>query len=229
MTDQQNVVEGQVVQETTALAKPNGAAADAGDALSAIVTKDADKGVLAAVRALSTLDWKDMKPPEIALLLLQKPFPVSGGGTTFLTLRQAMLFATGCYELGVSPFSNQVWFDAAKGTVNLTFEGKKVVARNRGIDVGPPNYERLERPWPAGTPNPLNHPKDFGYKCKMRVGKPEYNEKAEYMAWYSEWASPHSPVWKAKPDHMLQVRAAEKALTLALGTGASAMPDDAEL
>jgi len=33
-------------------------------------------------------------------------------------------------------------------------------------------------------------------------------------------------VWKAKPTHMLQTRAAEKAISMALGTGASDMVSD---
>ena len=63
----------------------------------------------------------------------------------------------------------------------------------------------------------------------MRVGDPKNKEFVNYTAWLSEWSVSRSPVWKSKPSHMLTIRANEKAVTLALGVGASAMPDEREL
>lgn len=198
------------------------------DPLQALV-KESDKAVFSIAQRLDNLDWKAMKPPEMALLLCQKPFPVSGGGTMFLNFRQALWFAVRCHELGVSPFSAEVWFDPQKFSVNLTLEGKRQVARNKGIDLGPPKFEELVRKWedvPRVSPildelKKAGFKHDVGIKCNIRVGDPKHKEHVEYIAWLSEWYVGRSPVWQAKPTHMLQTRATEKAISLAMGTGAS--------
>jgi hypothetical protein len=191
--------------------------------------KEADLPLLRVMEQMDTLDWKNLKPHQTAFLLMQKPFNVSGGGTMYLTFKQAILFATRAYELGVSPFSSEVWFDPNRGSVNLTLEGKRQVARNKGIDLGPPQFEDLSRTWaelPKVTPmvedlKKQGFTKDIGVKCRMRVGDPKLGEHVEYICWLTEWAVVKSPVWMAKPLHMLQTRAVEKALSLAMGTGAS--------
>lgn len=192
--------------------------------------KDNEKGVYAAMSGMDTLDWKNLKPNQTALLLMQKPFPVSGGGQMNLTFKQALLFAVRAYELGISPFSSGIWFDPNRSSVNLTLEGKRELARLKGIDLGPPKFEELSREWKdvrasdtAKECQTAGFPKDIGYKCTMRVGNPEYKEYVEYVAWLSEWYVSRSPVWKAKASHMLQTRATEKAISLAMGTGASDM------
>ena len=68
-------------------------------------------------------------------------------------------------------------------------------------------------------------PKDLGVKCKIRVGPVANAEYCEYMCWLSEWYVGRSPVWKSKPTHMLQVRATDKCISMALGTGISDMVD----
>ncbi len=201
------------------------------------LVKDADKGVYQAMASMDSLNWRNLKPNQTALLLCQKPFPVSGGGTMYLNFKQALLFAVRCYELELSPFSSAVWFDPNRNTVNLTLEGKRELARIKGIDLGPPMFEELTREWKDVRKSETGDecvkagfPKDLGYRCKIRVGKPEYKEYAEYTAWLSEWYVSRSPVWKAKASHMLQTRATEKTISLAMGTGASDMvgsePDD---
>jgi hypothetical protein len=45
----------------------------------------------------------------------------------------------------------------------------------------------------------------------------------------SEWYVSSSPVWKAKPMHMLQIRAYDKALAFAAGAGISDMPSEREI
>ena len=155
----------------------------------------------------------------------------------FLSFRQAILFATRCFELGVSPFSDEVWFDANRSSVNLTLAGKRQVARNKGIELGPPKFEPLTREWKdiakiaeAGEEaKKAGFTKDVGYKCTIRVGDPKNNETVDYTAWLNEWYVGRSPVWKLKPEHMLQIRSQEKAISMAMGTGASSMPDEREL
>ena len=226
MTD---VKEATVVPETAI-------AVIAPDAMGALV-KESDQGIYKAMAGLDTLDWKNLKPNQTAILLMQRPMAVSGGGTMFLNLKQALYFAVRAYELGVSPFSSAVWFDPAKFSVNLTLEGKREVARLRGIDLGPPSFEEVSREWKdipkmtdgAEEVRKAGFAKDIGIKCRIRVGKPEHKEHTEYIAWISEWYQPKSPLWKSKPTHMLQTRAQEKAITAALGTGASTMPDERDL
>ena len=191
--------------------------------------KEADRAVFKAMSGLESLDWSKLKPNQTALLLMQKPFPTLGGGVMNLTFKQALLFAVRCFELGLSPFSDNVWFDPNRSMVNLTLSGKRELARIKGIDLGPPRFERLEREWKdvpracegVEDAKKAGFTKDIGYKCLIRVGDPKNNEVCEYVAWLSEWMVSRSPVWKSKPEHMLQTRATEKAISLAMGTGAS--------
>lgn len=201
------------------------------------LVKESERPIYQAMRTLDTLDWSRLKPHETALLLMQKPFAVSGGGVMFLTFKQALLFAIRAFELGLSPFSDNVWFDAARGSVNVTMSGKRELCRLRNIDMGPPNFEEVTRDWnslPKITEQGEEAKKagfkqDMGCTCIIRVGKPENKESVSYTAWLNDWYQPKSPVWKTKPSHMLSIRANEKALTLILGTGASQLPDEKEL
>jgi hypothetical protein len=198
------------------------------------LVKDQDKPLLAMMSQMSSMDWRKLTPPQLAVLIMQKPFMAQGGGTMYLSFKQAILFATRCFELNVSPFSSEVWFDPNRASVNLTLEGKRQVARAKGIDLGPPKFAELTREWneiPRATENAdalkkLGYTKDIGVKCSIRVGDPKNQECSEYIAWLSEWFVSRSPVWQAKPTHMLQTRAAEKAISMALGTGASDMIHD---
>ena len=225
-TEKVNTVTGEVVE----LAIPV-----KDDMLSLV--KDVDKAVYKAMTNLDTLDWGKLKPNQAAILLMQKPFTVSGGGTMFLNFKQALLFAVRAYELGLSPFSDNLWFDPNRGSVNITMSGKRELARLRNIDMGPPLLEEVSREWSevakitesGEEARKLGFQKDLGCKCSIRVGDPKNNEKVVYTAWTNDWFVSRSPVWKAKPAHMLAIRANEKALTLILGTGASQFPDEKEL
>lgn len=224
MSDNIDVKTGEIVEETSLVkASP----------ISGMV-KEHDQPLLKVMEQLNSLDWRQLTPPQLALLIMQKPFPAQGGGQMHLSFKQAILFATRCFELGVSPFSSEVWFDPNRASVNLTLEGKKQVARNKGIDLGPPKFQEIEREWSKVARMTQNgeeakkngFTKDIGIKCSIRVGDPKNQEHSEYTAWLSEWFVSRSPVWKEKPMHMLQTRACEKAISLALGTGASNPVDD---
>lgn len=226
MTETVNVKTGEIIEELVP-AKKTGIAA---------LIKDQDIPLLEVVQMLETFDWKAMKPPQVAFLLMQKPFAASGGGQMFLSFRQALIFATRCFELQLSPFSAAVWFDPNRSSVNLTLEGKRELARIKGIDLGPPKFEEVTREWneiprASDLVNDLKkegYTRDIGIKCSIRVGDPKHKEYGEYVAWLSEWMVMRSPVWKAKPIHMLQTRATEKCISMALGTGASDFPSDSE-
>jgi hypothetical protein len=217
-TESVNVTTGEIVEESEAMTLVNSK-----------ILKERDVPLYEVLKNTSSLDWKSLTPPQLAVLIMQKPFPVAGGGQLMLTFNQAIIFATRCFELGLSPFSSEVWFDPSRSSVNLTLEGKKMLLRNRGIDVGPPSFENVTRSFdeiPAAS-DVVAELKKEGYKtdvgviCSMRVGDPKHAEKVNYTAWLSEWRVVRSPVWKAKPVHMLQTRACEKAISLILGTGAS--------
>lgn len=183
--------------------------------------------------AISTYDWKAVKPPELAAILSKVPFKAKVGEPDYyLKPWQAMVFAMRCYELGLSPFSNEVWFNPQNNKVNVSFEGKQKLARDRGYNFGPPQFirEMRDKNLPAGMPDLAGDPKkEVGVKCRMSVSGPAGKEFAEYTAWLSEWYVPSSPVWKSKPEHMLQLRAAEKCLSFASGTGSSEMPGEADI
>lgn len=218
MTEKVDVKTGEIVEETAIATKTD---------ISALV-KETDKPLLGIMETMNSLNWRELTPPQLAVLIMQKPFVAQGGGSMYLSFKQAILFATRCFELGVSPFSSEVWFDPNRATVNLTLEGKRQVARNKGIDLGPPKFEELSREWDKvrNSDNVESLKKqgfksDVGVKCLIRVGDPKFQEYAEYIAWLSEWFVERSPVWKAKPLHMLQTRSCEKAISMALGTGSS--------
>ncbi|MBO0887483.1 hypothetical protein J2P12_00120 [Candidatus Bathyarchaeota archaeon] len=166
---------------------------------------------------ISSFDWKAVPPPMLAQMLVQMPFKGGAGEPDyFLAPWQAMVFAMRCFELGLSPFSNEVWFNPKNNKVNVTFEGKLKLARKQGLDLGPPTFERI----PKDPDKPL-----VAYRCT--ISSP--NGNCQYTATLKEWQVLTSPVWKAKPDHMLQLRAAEKCLSFASGIGTSELPGEADL
>jgi len=194
-----------------------------------LMVKEAERPLLNVMETLDTLEWSKLKPHQMALLIMQKPMNGPGGGVMYLSFKQAILFATRCYELGVSPFSSEVWYNPNNASTNLTLEGKKRVARNLGLELGPPQFEEVSRDWKevakvnenGKAAQAAGYQRDLGIKCRIRVGNPEYKEYSEYTAYLSEWYVGKSPVWQQKPIHMLQTRACEKAISMAMGVGAS--------
>ena len=176
---------------------------------------------------LSSFNWKDIKPHFLAPLLCHIPFKRKDGYYK-LEPWQALIWAMRCYELELSPLGNETWFNAESNKVNITLEGKREIARKRGYQFGPSTFERLERPWPKGKPKPnIQFEADIGYKCMLPVVG--WKTPAEYTAWLSEWYMPYSPVWRDKPEHMLQIRAQEKALSFCTGVGQSELPGEGDI
>jgi hypothetical protein len=173
---------------------------------------------MAMLEKMDTFDWKALAPPVMAQILTKVPFKGKDGVPEYLTLTEAMIFAIRCYELGLSPISGEVWFDKRTCKTNVTTEGKLKLARKNGFNFGPPKFTRVERQ--------MNGRQDHGYTCSMSVNG---SERAEYTAYLSEWMVAASPVWKTKPDHMLQLRAMEKCISFASGTGVSEMPSDKDI
>lgn len=172
---------------------------------------------LEQLSSMQSFDWKAVPPPMLAQMLVQIPFKGGAGEPDyFLAPWQAMVFAMRCFELGLSPFSNEVWFNPKNNKTNVTFEGKLKLARKQGLNLGPPKFERI----PADVAKPL-----VAYKCT--IASPTGD--CQYTATLKEWMVPTSPVWKAKPDHMLQLRAAEKCLSFASGIGTSELPGEGDL
>lgn len=210
---------------------------DAGKSLAVITAEAKDVAVsrreaqqAAVIDAVSSFDWKHVPPPQLAQVLCRIPF--KGGANEpdfYLQPWQALIFAMRCFELGLSPFSGEVWYNPKVNKVNVTLEGKMKLARDRGYNFGPPHFERKVQPWPKSkTANlPPGVTEDIGYKCTMKLMG--LNEDAEYTAWMSEWYVSRSPVWKEKTEHMLQLRAYEKCISFASGAGTSEMPGEADI
>jgi hypothetical protein len=170
-----------------------------------------------AMASMASFDWKQVPPPMLAQMLVQIPF--KGGRDEpdyFLAPWQAMVFAMRCYELGLSPFSNEVWFNPKNNKTNVTFEGKLKLARLAGLNLSPPQLTRI----PLDASQPL-----VAYKCVIHSP----SGPSEYTAYLKDWIVVKSPVWKEKPEHMLQLRAAEKCLSFASGIGASELPGEGDL
>lgn len=166
---------------------------------------------------IASFNWKDIPPPMLAQMLIQIPFKgATGEPDYYLQPFQAMIFAMRCFELGLSPFSNEVWFNPKVNKVNVTFEGKLKLARMNGMNLSPPVFERI----PVEMTKPL-----VAYKCSIQSPQ----GPCQYTAYLKDWQVLRSPVWKEKPEHMLQLRAAEKCLSFATGSGASEMPGEQDL
>lgn len=182
-----------------------------------LVAQQRENKQLAMLEKMDSFDWKSLSPPVMAQILTKVPMKSKDGGSEYLTLTEAMIFAIRAYELGLSPLSGELWFDKRTCKTNVTTEGKLKLARKNGFNFGPPKFERVDNKKKAG---------DWGYRCQMTVNG---GETAEYTAFYGEWAVPTSPVWKAKPEHMLQLRAMEKCISFASGSGVSEMPSDKDI
>lgn len=199
-----------------------------------VLAQEAQAKELALVEGIAEFDWKKIPPPAIAQILVRIPFKGSSGEPDFyLKPWQAMIFAIRCYELGLSPFSGEVWYNPKNNKVNVTFEGKLKLARDRGYNFGPPHFESKTRPWKNDVVKKqmigflgAGFDTEPGLTCVITV---DGKEKAEYTAWLSEWMVLTSPVWKSKPMHMLQVRAHEKCISFASGVGASELPEEKDI
>jgi hypothetical protein len=170
-----------------------------------------------ALKEIVSFDWKAVPPPMLAQMLVQMPFKGGAGEPDyFLAPWQAMVFAMRCFELGLSPFSNEVWFNPKNNKVNVTFEGKLKLARKMGLNLSPPVLTR----------NPVDKAKPLvSYTCV--INSP--TGPCEYTATLKDWFQAKSPVWKEKPEHMLQLRAAEKCLSFASGIGSSELMGEQDL
>ncbi len=167
--------------------------------------------------SMQSFDWKAVPPPMLAQMLVQMPFKGGAGEPDyFLAPWQAMVFAMRCFELGLSPFSNEVWFNPKNNKTNVTFEGKLKLARKQGLNLSPPRLTR----------NPIDMSKPLvSYTCVITSP----SGPCEYTATLKDWYQAKSPVWKDKPEHMLQLRAAEKCLSFASGIGSSELMGEQDL
>lgn len=171
---------------------------------------------------LESLDWKKIKPHIMAQILTKIPYRGKKDDPPYyLSPIQALIFAIEAYRMNLSPLSDQCFFNKDAHKVNATLSGKKAMARDMGMNFGPPRFERIVKPFTKGK-TVAGFTEDVGYKCSMEIKG--YMDRAEYTAYLSEWYVSTSPVWREKPEHMLQTRAQEKAISSASGVGASEMP-----
>src|SRR5580693_7922518 len=144
--DPQDVIARQSASQKAALVKAGAAA-------------DKQRSEIEKLSAVTSLDWKQIPPPMLAQILVNIPFKGSANDPDYyLQPWQAMIFALRCFELGLSPFSNEVWFNTKNNKVNVTFEGKLKLARMHGLNLSPPLFERI----PQDATKPL-----LAYKCTI--------------------------------------------------------------
>lgn len=180
----------------------------------------------------------DKFPEDIkdALILMQRAFPASGGGTYYITPPQAMMIVRYCKAKGLEIHGDHWWFDPRNYRIGSTVSGLRAEAAHAGVKLGPPVYERKERPWPAHITRIKGYEgNDFGYECKMEiVGR---RDPASYTAWLSTSAQTKTVgavkelrggPWAENPDHMIQIRAQGNCLKSALGSGVSQPLNDDE-
>lgn len=167
--------------------------------------------------SLPSFDWKVWSPKAMASLLVEIPFKgATGEPDYYLKPWQATIYAVRCMELGLSPFSNEVWFNPKNNKVNVSFEGKLKLARMHGMKLSPPVFKR--------EPEDKNKPL-VSFTCVITTP----DGPCEYTATLKDWRVATSPVWREKPEHMLQLRAAEKCLSFATGSGSSELMGEQDL
>lgn len=174
------------------------------------------KAAMEKLAAIQSFDWRSIPPPVMAELLMQTPFRGSTGEPDYyLAPYQAYRFAIRAYELNLSPLSTEVWYNPKNNMTNATFEGKLKMARMNGMKLSPPKFIRY--------PEDLTKP---AVAVKCIISTPDGD--CEYTATLKEWRM-NSPQWRDRPDHMLQIRAAEKCLSFATGSGSSELPGERDL
>lgn len=164
---------------------------------------------------------KDMGDPSLAMdvwILCQRKFKGKGGEYQ-LEPWQALAWAKFAKEEGLSTGGNETFFDPVNGKCGVTLEGKKRKSRDLGYNFGPPVFEKSVRPWPKGKIKIQGFEEDMAYTCSMEIVG--FKAQARYTAWLSDWYVSSNPNWVAKTDHMLQVRAQEKAMSMSSGVGVS--------
>src|SRR5208282_5001072 len=188
------------------------------------------------ISTIDSLDWRKLPPPIVARILCRIPFRgKSGEPDYYLSPTQAMIWAIRCYELDLSPFSGETWFNKLNHKVNLTLEGKLALSRKNGYRIGVPHFtDEAPRPWKNAAVAKqmvalLGLEQEPGITCTLKVKSEIGIEEVSYTAWLGEWFMPFSPVWKEKSGHMLRVRAHEKAISSASGVGISELPDDKDI
>lgn len=166
------------------------------------------------------MDWKQWRLPVTAALLARIPQKGGRDGDYFLTREEAAVWAIVSYEMNLSPFTGDTYFMRGSNRVNVTLQGKLKRARQEGFNLGAPKFERL----PADITKPC-----VGYKCILPVSNGKQSGQVEYAAMLTEWMMPSNPNWKTRTEHMLQVRAFEKAVSFASGVGVSENPDERDI
>jgi len=170
--------------------------------------------------------WTTM-PDEIkdTMILLQRGFAASGGGTYFLTPPQALMIVRYCREKGIAVHSDTWWFDPKNYRIGSTVSGLREEARARKIDLGAPQLKRITRPWPPTVPQPkgVTFTEDVGYNVQIYIGYRPHPANCD--VWLST-SFRDTPVWRSNWDHMLQVRGIGTCTKFAMGSGISQMPED---
>lgn len=160
-----------------------------------------------------------------ALILMQRAFPAGEGGLYYLTAAQAMMVVRYCRETKISIHSDHWWFDPRNYRMGSTVSGQRAEARALGIQMSPPIFESVSRPWPAGVPRFVDVPgNDFGVQCTIKTAHGDCIQ----TAWYSVCCqgkletktglkTPRSGPWQQDPMNMLTIRSEGRCLERVTG------------
>lgn len=221
------------VAEALAKRKADVAAAKEETAV-ALTTQEADRELASIpkwVFDLTKWDWKELLPWQVAMLLMRKPYyrNTSTGKEMYrLNPDQALVFAYRASTLGLDPFSSEIWFNPDTWQASATVEGRRKVAKQNGMNFGPPQFTYVEKEWPAHIPNKGGFSTDIEGTCTMEVQG--WTKPATYTGRLSEWyrgqgKGSKSP-WDTNTMNQLFVRLQGQCLTFASGIGVSEMPDE---
>ena len=184
--------------------------------------------------AIAQLKWLEeistsyaTMPDDIkdALILMQRAFPVGEGGSYYLTAAQAMMVVRYCRETKIAVHSDHWWFDPRNYRMGSTVSGQRAEAAAKGIQMSPPVFKPVSRPWPAGVPRFVGiDGNDFGVECTINTP----HGAAVQTAWYSVCAqgkldsktglkTVRSGPWQQDPMNMLTIRSEGRALERVTG------------
>lgn len=177
-------------------------------------------------RALAFYEMLAICKEQVKLLVKVPHKGRSGEPDWYMSPEQAMVYAMRAYKLDLDPFSGEMWFKPDTWTASPTFDGKKTIASRRS-NIGAAKTTEIKRPWAPKAIKPAalsTYEQEPGLRCTIPVGGGEVT----YDCWFTEWTT-NGGLWLSKPIHMLYIRANEKALSIALGVGASDLPDEREI
>ncbi|KKL82357.1 hypothetical protein LCGC14_1985560 [marine sediment metagenome] len=181
-----------------------------------------DNKAIEVVSQFKSFKWDDVPPQAMAVLLTKIPRKGRKNEPDwYMTIEQGLIHALRCKKWDIDPTDTHLtWFNRETWESNLMAEGNEEVARNKGINLGPPSFETLSR----------NHKgkDEIGVRC-TRIVNGDRENPVSYTAWLSEWKM-NTGQWATREEWMLHVRSEDKLTQLCMGVGiSSSTPEGSDL